>query len=204
MRSTAWRTTAAVFGFTVLIGATLWALDRLAHHEFTVHLRDRAARSLALAATGATPYEWRFRTPDDIVAGHPFGNASFTFADSALQVRSERDPFEIGLPLARPVDLQRFPQLRIAFEAESPGELRVVTRTRLESSENVSSPIAFGPGRHDLMRDLGPLVAPSANPPVATGRLRGSAMLRLRFSPVAPGALILHAVSLDRPTPRHA
>ena len=132
MPGTAWRAAASAFGFTLLIGATLWALDRLAHHEFTIHLRDQAARALALAATGATPYEWRFRSAEDIVAGHPFGDTAYAFAGGALQVRGGRDPVEIGLPLTRPVDLQRFPQLRIAFEAESPGDVRVVTRTRLE------------------------------------------------------------------------
>jgi hypothetical protein len=198
--SVAWRTTASVFGFTLLIGATLWALDRLAHHEFTIHLRDQAAHALVLAAIGATPYEWRIHTADDIVAGHPFGNAAFAFTDGALQVRGARDPFEIGLPLTRPVDLQRFPQLRIAFEAESAGEVRVVTRTRLESSENVSAAIAFGPGHHDLVHDIGSLAGQSAIPPPTTARLRGSAMLRLRFSLAAPGSLSLHDVSLHRST----
>jgi len=197
---TTWRVPASAIAFTLLIGTTLWALDRLARHEFTIHLRDQAARALAVAATGATPYEWRFHTADDIVAGHPFGNAAFAFADGVLQVRGARDPFEIGLPLARPVDLQRFPQFRIALESESPGEVRVVTRTRLDSSENISEPIAFGPGRHDLIHDIGSLAGPSAIPPAAIARLRGSAMLRLRFFLAAPGALSLHEVSLHRAT----
>jgi len=197
--SAAWRATASAFGFTLLIGTTLWALDRLAHREFTIHLRDQAAHALALAARGATPYQWRFHTPDDIVAGHPFGNATFAFADGTLQIRGTHDPFEIGLPLARPVDLKRFPQLRIAFEAESPGEVRVITRTRLESSENVSAPITFGTGRQELAQDIGSLAGPPAIPP-ETARLRGSAMLRLRFSLAAPGTVSLHDISLHRST----
>src|SRR4051812_24949477 len=89
---------------TALIALTALALHAFAQREFTQHLRDQAAHALALAATGDTPYRWRFHDSEDIVAGRVFGAAAFSFEDDALVARSSGEAVEIGVPLPRPVD----------------------------------------------------------------------------------------------------
>src|SRR5512146_1562282 len=105
----AWRTGPAAVAFAALIVFTGWGLYRFAQHEFDVHLRHQAAKALALAATGGTPYQWRFATADNLIAGHPFGTQDFHFSAGALQWRSS-GPVEVGIVLARSVDLRGFPQ----------------------------------------------------------------------------------------------
>jgi hypothetical protein len=185
--------------FTVLIGVTLWALDQFARHEFSAHLRDQAARALALAASGGTPFDWRFKNVDDIVAGHPFGTQSFEFADGVLRLRPEHETFEIGLPLARSLDLQHFAEVQIAFDAESSGELFLVTRTEPQAPETVSSPVAFLPGSHHEILDLRRVAWSTDKTLVAAQAPAQTAMLRLRFSAHGPGAVSVRQVTLSRP-----
>lgn len=199
MPITAWRTAALAVAFAILTGATLFALDRFARHEFSAHLRDQSARALALAASGDTPYEWRFRTADDIIAGHPFGSSNFAFVDGSLRLRPDGDSFEVGLPLARPVDLRYFPQLHIVFDAESAGQVRVVMRERLQSPEIVSAPIAFAQGHLDVTHELGRLSWTGGNAETAVRLPEQAAMLRLRISPAEHGEISIRQATLLRP-----
>jgi hypothetical protein len=45
----AWRSGLAALAFVALIAATVVGLDLFAHRAFTAHLREQAAKSLALA-----------------------------------------------------------------------------------------------------------------------------------------------------------
>jgi hypothetical protein len=194
----AWRAIGTA-AFVALAGITLWALDQFARHEFSAHLRDQAARALALAASGGTPFDWRFSTADDIVAGHPFGTDNFEFADASLRLRADSGSFEVGLPLARPLDLQHFPRVRVAFDADVAGELRLVLRETLQSPETVSEPIPFSRGSFDEARALGELSWIGGSAMTAAALPTRAAMLRLHYSVATRGALALRRVALMRP-----
>src|SRR5579859_762497 len=95
-------------GYCALLLLSALALHALAQHEWVEHLERQAAHALALAARGETPYRWKPRSDEDIVAGRVFGAAAFRFERGALVVRAGEEPFEIGLPLPHPVDLSLF------------------------------------------------------------------------------------------------
>jgi hypothetical protein len=194
---TAWRAS-GIAAFVALAGITLWLLDQFARHEFSMHLRGQAAHALALAASGGTPFDWRFRTADDLVAGHPFGTEDFEFADGSLRLQLSSGPVEIGLPLARPLDLQHFLRLHAAFDMELAGELRFVMRETLQSPETISEPIVFSPGSFDETYELGKLGWTLGNQRAAVALPERAAMLRLRFSVPAHSTIVLKQVELQR------
>ncbi|HSE12970.1 MAG TPA: CPBP family intramembrane glutamic endopeptidase [Rudaea sp.] len=193
----AWRTGPAAAAFAALIVFTGWGLYRFAQHEFDVHLRNQAAKALALAATGGTPYQWRFATADNLIAGHPFGTQDFHFSAGALQWRSS-GPVEVGIVLARSVDLRGFPQLQLDLDAAVAGELRVVVREKLGEQEFISAPLAFGAGHLSANLDLRDLGWFADGASQVTVPPRNAAMLRVRFVPARAGAITLHSASLRR------
>lgn len=194
-----WRGSAALTLALVLVAAaTVVLLDRFARHEFTVHLRGQAARALALAATAATPYEWRFRTADDLVAGQPFDARSFDFVDGGLSVQARDRPFEIGVPLPRPLDVRTFPHLHIVFDAGFDGELRISLREKLHAPVLTGAPIAFGRGTNDTLADLQGLAWAAEQKADAVGPPHTAAVLRLQFFPRTAGTLLLRSAALQR------
>ncbi len=190
------RTAISIVACAILFAATAWLLDRLAQLQFTAHLRDQAAHALALAARGATPYRWQFISPDDIVAGRVFGADDLRFGDAGLSVRSSGPGFEIGLVLARKLDLRRFPNLHIEAEVDAPALVQIVARENLDSPELISTALSLHPGQHSSTVDLGNTGWKSdghdANPPPA------AAMLRLHVT-LPPGKEFrLHAATVER------
>ena len=190
------RNAISIVAYAALLVSTGWLLDQLAQHQFTAHLRDQAAHALMLAATGDTPYRWQLRNSDDIVAGRVFGAGDMHFSDGELIVRSSGAVFEIGLPLARAVDLRRFPHLQISLDADAASDLRVVTREKLESPELISGLTSVNPGANTLQLDLAASGWSSGTHEVAPPRY--AAMLRLRVTLPAGKQLRLRAVALDR------
>lgn len=188
----------AVAASGALLLATGWLLDRLAQWQFTSHLRDEAAHALRLAATGDTPYRWRFRNSDDIVAGRIFGTVAEHFSNGELVVSSSGAAFEIGLPLMRAVDLRRFPQLQVTFDTDAAADLHVVIRDALDAPELVGARSNVEPGANSLHLDLAAPGWSSAAREV--GPPRFAAMLRLRITLPAGKQLRLRAVVLNRVT----
>ena len=193
----AWRSGLAAFAFVALIVVTVFGLDLFAHRAFNAHLRDQAARSLALASTGGTPHQWRFAGPEDLIAGHPFGSEDFDFSDGSLRWRSS-GPVEVGIVLARTLSLSAFPRLYVDATAASAGELRVVVREKLGEQEFVSAPVPFSAGHYDGVLDIGGLAwfidggSQAAVPP------REAAMLRLRFVLTRSGEVALRSAAMRR------
>jgi len=144
----AWRSGLAAFAFVALIVVTAFGLNLFAQRAFNAHLRDQAARLLALASTGGTPYQWGFAGPEDVIAGHPFGSEDFEFSEGSLHWRSS-GPVEVGIVLARTVSLRSFPRLHVDATAASAGELRIVVREKLDEQEFVSAPLPFHDRRTD-------------------------------------------------------
>jgi hypothetical protein len=195
---TGWRKGALAALFAAACAATVAGLDFFARYEFTAHLRDQAAHALALAATAGTPYQWRFRTAEDLVAGHPFGTEDFDFVDGGLRLHEAHQPFEIGLPLQRPLDLRIFPHLQIVLDSDNGGEFRFVVREQLHSGEFVSAPVKFGAGHYEKVSELEKIewrtdVRDSVEP-----YPRAAATLRLRFVPAGRSTVIIRLASLQR------
>ena len=187
------------FAFIVLVGVTAWSLDAFARHQFSTHLRDGAATALALAATGATPYHWRFTEPDDIVAGYPFGTSTFSFSDSVLRWRDAGKAVDIGLPLSRAIDLRSYPRLELEFESSAAGEFRLVTREKLTDEERSSAPIAFASGHYSATLDLGQLAWHGNSASSAGGPSASAEMFRIRFAPTGH-EIQLRSAALQRPS----
>jgi hypothetical protein len=195
------RTAIGIVACAILFAATAWLLDRLAQLQFTAHLRDQAAHALALAASGATPYRWHFNGPDDIVAGRVFGADNIRFNDAGLSVLSTGPEFEIGLPLARKLDLRRFPDLHIDVVVDAPALVQIVARENLDAPQLISTAVALQPGKHASSIDLGRpgwrSDGHAAKPPSA------AAMLRLHVT-LAPGKEFrLHAATMERVAGAH-
>jgi len=159
---------------------TAWLLPGIAQWSLTAHLRDEAAHLLALAASGESPYHWRFRNSEDIVAGRAFGAGKTIFQDDALVVEAGDEAFDIGLPLRRAIDVQRFPLLHIAADRPEHTELRVVVRERLDAVERISAPLALASGSAATTLDLRRLAWFEQDQHVDAPQ--SAAMLRLRFS----------------------
>lgn len=197
MRTGAWRSGLAAFAFVALIVVTAFALNLFAQRAFNAHLRDQAARLLALAGTGGTPYQWRFASAEDVIAGHPFGSDDFDFSAGSLRWRGA-SPVEVGIVLPRTLSLRAFPRLYLDATAASAGELRVVVREKLGEQEFVSAPVPFSAGRYEGVLDIGDLrwfidgTSQSSAPP------RDAAMLRVRFVLPKPGEITLRSAALRR------
>jgi hypothetical protein len=192
-----WRSGLAALAFVALIVVTVFGLDRFAHRAFNAHLRDQAARSLALASTGGTPYQWRFAGPEDLVAGHPFGSEDFEFNDGSVRWRSS-GPVEVGIVLARPLSLGTFPRLHVDATVASAGELRVVVREKLDEREFVSAPVPYSAGHFDGVLELGGLAWFTDGASQAAAPPREAAMLRVRFVPAHSGEVALRSAALRR------
>jgi hypothetical protein len=193
----AWRSGLAALAFVALIVVTAYGLDLLAHRAFNAHLRDQAARSLALASTGGTPYRWRFASPEDIVAGHPFGSEDFEFSEGSLRWRGS-GPVEVGIVLARALSLSAFPRLHLDASVAAAGELRIVVREKLGEQEFVSAPVPLSAGRYVGLLDIGDLAWFVDGAGQATAPPREAAMLRVRFVLTRPGEVTLHSAALRR------
>ncbi|MDR3389732.1 MAG: CPBP family intramembrane metalloprotease [Rudaea sp.] len=192
------RSAIAVVVCAALLAATVWLLDQFAQYQFSAHLRDQAARALALNATGDTPYRWQLRRPDDIVAGRVFGAADVDFSGGELAVRSSGPALEIGLPLTRAVDLRRFPHLQMVVESDTSAAVQAVVRERLDAPERVNAATNVPTGAHSLMLDLAAPTWESGEHEVKPPR--SAAMLRLRFNAAAGTRLRLRTIVLERIT----
>ena len=191
------RTALAAVAFAALIVATAWGLDLFARREFNAHLRDQAAKALALAATGGTPYEWHFATPDDVIAGHPFGSDDFEFDAGTLRFRGS-GPVEVGIVLARTLSLRAFPRLRLDVNATSAGELRLVVREKLDERELVSAPVTYSAAHAQINLDLRELPWFVDGTIHAPGPPNTAAMLRVRFVPTQAAEVTLSSATLRR------
>lgn len=182
--------------YATLIVASAWLLDRYARVRFTAHLRDDAAHALALAARGDSAHRWRFDDPESIVAGRVFGAAEFRFENGVLFARSAGTPFDVGMPLQRPIDLALFPQLQIVASADGPAQLRVAVYRGMDSPELLLDAHALLRGADappiDLAADTWQQDGVAAPVPHA------ASVLRLRFSLPQGSTLQLRSAALLR------
>lgn len=183
-------------GYAALLLLSLLALHALAQHAWIDHLKTQAAHALALAARGDTPYRWKMRSDEDIIAGRVFGAEEFRFEQGVLIVRAGEQPFEIGLALPRTVDLSLFPQLEIAAESDAPAALAVLGRDTLVAPQRELARATFPPEAATLSLTLDAAqAATAANDPALAPQ---TAMLRLNVALPAGREFRLRAARLAR------
>ncbi|WP_109127181.1 CPBP family glutamic-type intramembrane protease [Dyella sp. C11] len=163
-------------------------------------IHEASERVATLRSTGPL-WHWHLRRESDVVASRVFGAADLAVVPDGLEITSrDGTPFEIGLPLVGPVDLGRWPLLRLAMHGNKSGALGLIyqpAETNLPcSADGVASlPTGDTPVTIDLRKlhwhtsDGAPCAAPAV---VAY-------MLRLRVSLPAAATLSLHSASLSSP-----
>jgi len=172
--------------------AAFFALPRLAAHIVRGALEAGGVADRAAYASGHSPWSWRFRQADDIVAGKVFGDGILKLGERGLIVlptRSGRG--EIGFPLSRQADLQRLNLLRLDAHAPA-GRFGLVARPTL------NDPL--------VRADIGDLTQPIRLDQLpwhdAAGRSvpppSRAAMLRLSFDLPPDSALTLQGAGLAR------
>ena len=173
-----------------LIALTFRLLPFLAERQLSAHLRDDATRALDLDAAAKSPWQWHFHEADDIVAGRVFGAREFSFDADGLRVQSDGVPFEVGLPLTRPLDLRRFPLVHIGASADGPATLRIVVRKTLDAPESVGRAISVRDAETTLdLRDNNALP-------------ERAAMLRLQVD--LPAGKTFHVANVSLELPPHS
>lgn len=176
--------------------ALLWAMPYVAAAVVRAAVESRSAAERASYATGGSPWSWRFRRPDDVVAGRAFGSGTLETRPGGLTLRSDRaGTAEVGLPLPRPVDLTRLGSLEWHASASAPGQYGVAVRESLDGpllQASLGTLPPAGPSRAIDLRALAWADAGGSRvPPPAR-----AAMLRLQAS-LPPGAtLVLDSAAL--------
>ncbi|NID14049.1 CPBP family glutamic-type intramembrane protease [Luteibacter yeojuensis] len=182
---------------TVLLGlALLVALPYLAAAVVRAAIESRSAADRAAYATGGSPWSWRFREADDVVAGRAFGGGSLGASQAGLILRAtDGRPMEVGLPLARVPDLVRLDSLEWRARASATGVYGLAVR------ETLDGPLLQAPlgklGPKDLSRPISLRrlawtddMGHRASPPTR------AAMLRLRATLPAGATLVLDQAAL--------
>ncbi|KJV36200.1 CPBP family glutamic-type intramembrane protease [Luteibacter yeojuensis] len=161
--------------------AAFFLLPLLAAQVTRGAIAAAGASDRAAYAAGASPWSWRFRGPDDIVAGKAFGDATAAAAADGLRITAHGTGHgEVGFPLTRQADLARLDLLRVDASTAQ-GAFSVAVRTELTAPllradvPTLAAPVHLGKLHwHDASGAAVP--APSR-----------AAMLRLAFT-LPPGA----------------
>ncbi|TCV97282.1 hypothetical protein EC912_101282 [Luteibacter rhizovicinus] len=182
------RATALIVALLFAAG-TLALLPRLAAWVVGRDVVAQSERERSAYEHGRSPWEWTFRSADDLVAGRVFGHASVAGGTEGLALTGgDGSPVELGLPLIRAVDLTQLPRLRLDMSAPPGTSLRFAVRERLDGPKVTTDAATFGP-------DTAPLVVPLSGLSWKdeqghdTAAPTRAAMFRLVL-PMAPGAAI--------------
>jgi membrane protease YdiL (CAAX protease family) len=181
--------------------AILAGLHLLAAKLTARELAREASTEQASYRTGSSPWTWRFERPADLIAGRVFGAATLVRTADGLSFTSkDGSPFEIGLPLIRPVDLGRLSLLRLGGSAGQTLTMTLVVREALDRPTLTAPAAAIwqpGQGESKLHVDRLHWFDEKGLPHPAP---RTAAMLRLRLSMPAQGSVTLASAGLCRAT----
>lgn len=181
----------------VLLGlALLVALPYFAAAVVRAAVDSGSAADRVAYASGGSPWSWRFREPDDVVAGRAFGSGTLDGSHAGLVLRAtDGKTMEIGLPLSRPADLTRLDTLAWHAHASATGVYGLAAR------ETLTGPLA--------QASLGELGPDALSHPIPLQRLNWTdetghpvsppsraAMLRLRATLPAGATVVLEDATL--------
>jgi hypothetical protein len=192
-----------VAGFLAAVAVLLWCMAALSGWITRGQLIHQASHDVATLRAGRPLWEWRLRYPSDLVASRVFGAAELAATPDGLVITSrDGTPFEVGLPLAGPIDLAHWPVLRIDVQGNREGVLDVsyqptesgtpcsADRAAMISTKTASLSI-------DLASQAWRAIdgAPCGAPDVV------AYLLRLRVTIPAGATLALHRAALASPEP---
>ncbi|UPG95982.1 CPBP family glutamic-type intramembrane protease [Luteibacter aegosomatissinici] len=183
---------ALALAMAALAVATCFLLPLLAARVVRGALERGSAQDRAAYASGASPWSWRFREADDLVAGKVFGDAALKSGEHGLIVApTGSGRGELGFPLSRQADLARLNLLRV--DASAPGgRFSAIARPTLEAPlVRAELPGLSAPIRLDQLtwRDATGATVPAP---------QRAAMLRLGFTLPTGATLTLRGASLAR------
>lgn len=172
--------------FVLAVAVLLWSMAALSSWITRAELTRDAQQRLQSLQMDTPLWQWSPRTPDDLVAGRAFGNAYLlTGIDGVDSVSSSGTPFDLGLPLAQPVDLLHWPMLRILAKSSSPGRLGVIWESPGHAGCLVTDAAELSNTSNDILIDLRQLQAQSTDPAHPDCPLPQAATT-LRLRPIIP------------------
>jgi hypothetical protein len=114
-------------GYVLAAALVCIALAWLAARITGAQLLEQAQQQLWRLESGQPLWQWRLRTPRDVIAGRAFGNAMVKRDNGAIRITSEDGtPFEVGFPIAWSLDLKHWPILQMELQSSAAGELGLV------------------------------------------------------------------------------
>ena len=159
-----------------------------------------SASERAAYAAGGSPWSWRFRSSDEVVAGRVFGHGTLEPGDDGLVVRStDGSPLQIGLPFSRPADIGRLDTLVMDIRASAAGTYGVSVRQNLDGPLVQASLGTLAPDRLAAPVRLRELAWTDALGHATTRPVR-AAMLRLDVTLPAGATLLLDHAELRPPS----
>ncbi len=185
----------ACFGVAVVL--LLWGMAALSAWVTREHLAEHARQELATLRSGQPLWQWHLRGPRDLVAQRVFGNADIAQTPNGLRVTSrDGSTFDLGLPVAGPVDLAHWPLLHLQLRSDAEGSLGLVYQASEFSTACMANDVGrIPPHGSELVIDLRSLSwhsdagSPCGPPDVVTY------LLRLR--PQLPAHAVLQIGNVD-------
>ncbi len=105
----------------------LFAFREVAARLTARHLTQQAGALQATLQAGRSPWQWRLRSTDDLIAGRAFGAADVTQVPGGLRVVSrDGSAFELGWPIDQGLDLAHWPVLAVERAQGEAASLTVV------------------------------------------------------------------------------
>ncbi|MDQ0010407.1 membrane protease YdiL (CAAX protease family) [Luteibacter jiangsuensis] len=186
----------AVLASAILTIASLFALPRFAATVVRAAIESESAADRDAFAAGGSPWSWRFRERDDVVAGRAFGAGRLEPAPGGLAFSAtDGSAMEIGLPLTRPADVTRLDRLWLRAEASAPGNYAWVARETLSGPIRRAALGTLAAGKLPSFLRLDRLDWTDAAGRPAAPPTR-AAMLRLEVRLPAAATFTLHEASL--------
>jgi hypothetical protein len=161
-------------------------------------LVHEAARSVSLLRDGVPLWQWNLHRSSDLVASRVFGSADLAGAPDGLAITSRNGtPFEIGLPLAGPVDLAHWPLLRLDLRSDHAGVLGLIYQPWESAGACTADHAAtISPDTNPTVIDLRNLAWQSADGHACSPPGVVAYMLRLKLAIPASARVVVHSAAL--------
>ncbi|WP_201312910.1 CPBP family intramembrane glutamic endopeptidase [Dyella sp. EPa41] len=201
--------TAAIRRFAGIVGlglamiAALWLMALLSAWITRARLVQDARQELAALREGQPLWQWRLRSPTDLVASRVFGSATVTHGAEALRITShDGTPFELGLPLESPIDAAHWPRLELRLHSSVAGSLGLSYQAGESGPACVATNVAaIGSGQTRLSVDLSTVTWRTGTGATCSAPGVVAYMLRLRIQVPADTVLDIGEVALASSRP---
>lgn len=187
--------------FVAAVAVMLWCMTALSGWITRGQLVHEASQQFLALRHGQPLWQWRLRSPSDLVAGRVFGAADPAPTADGLTITSrDGSLFELGLPLARPVDLSHWPVLRLDLQGTQAGILGL----NYQPVEAAPACVAQAAAHLDTTRarwrvDMRQLAWHNADGSACPSPGVVAYMLRLRLTMPAGSKVMLRDLALESP-----